>query len=122
MSQSTNRRSSRQVIASKTKLIFSLGILLTNAFIASSQVTNSARPNILFIAVDDLRPELGCYGATQIKTPNIDRLATRGVVFTRAYCQQPLCGPTRASILTGLRPNSTGVFDNGKDLERKIRM
>ena len=119
MSQSTNRQSSLQLIASKTKFIFSLTILLTNAFLASSQGTNHARPNILFIAVDDLRPELGCYGATQIKTPNIDRLAKRGVVFTRAYCQQPLCGPTRASILTGLRPNSTGVFDNRKDFREK---
>jgi len=48
------------------------------------------KPNILFIAEDDLRPELGCYGVVQAKTPNLDRLAARGVVFTRAYCQQPL--------------------------------
>jgi arylsulfatase A-like enzyme len=60
------------------------------------------RPNILFIAVDDLRPELGCYGVEAIKTPNIDRLAASGTVFQRAYCQQAVCNPSRASIMTGL--------------------
>lgn len=80
---------------------------------------SSSRPNVLFIAVDDLRPELGCYGVTQAKTPNIDRLAKQGVVFTRAYCQQPLCNPTRASLLTGLRPASTGVFHNKTHFREK---
>ena len=70
------------------------------------------RPNILFIAVDDLRPDIGCYGSTQIQTPNIDRLAATGVRFTRAYCQQAICGPSRASLLTGLRPDSLGVHGN----------
>lgn len=61
-------------------------------------------PNILFIAVDDLRPELNCYGADQILSPNIDRLAGEGIIFTRAYCNIPVCGASRASILTGKRP------------------
>jgi len=67
--------------------------------------------NFLFIPVDDLRPELGCYGSTDILTPNIDRLAAQGVVFSRTYCQQAVCNPSRASLLTGLRPDSTEVWD-----------
>ncbi|MFW6189973.1 MAG: sulfatase [Planctomycetota bacterium] len=62
------------------------------------------RPNVLFIVVDDLRPQLGCYGHQQMVTPHIDRLAERGVTFRRAYCQVPVCGATRASLLTGVRP------------------
>ncbi|MBN2019864.1 MAG: sulfatase [Sedimentisphaerales bacterium] len=62
------------------------------------------KPNVLFIAVDDLRPQLGCYGQNYMITPNIDRLAKNGVVFNRAYCQVPVCGASRASLLTGLRP------------------
>ncbi len=75
------------------------------------------RPNVLFIAVDDLKPMLGCYGDTVIKTPNIDRLASHGTVFLNAHCQQAICGPSRASLLTGLRPDATGIYD----LQTKIR-
>ena len=69
------------------------------------------KPNILFIAVDDLRPELGCYDHTWIQSPNIDKLAAGGVVYNRAYCQVPVCGASRASLLTGLRPTPKRFLD-----------
>ena len=81
-------------------------LLSTEAFSAEPK-----KPNVLFIAVDDLRPELGCYGKTWIKSPRLDKLASDGIVFRRAYCQQALCSPSRTSLLTGLRPDSTRVYD-----------
>ncbi|NND34236.1 MAG: sulfatase [Saprospiraceae bacterium] len=70
-----------------------------------------SRPNVLFIAVDDLRPELGCYGATHVSTPNFDRLAEMSTLFTQAYCQQAVCAPSRNSIMTGLRPDAMGIYN-----------
>lgn len=70
------------------------------------------KPNILFIAVDDLRPELGCYGSPIAVSPNLDALATDGLLFDRAYCQQAICRPSRASLMTGARPETTGLFHN----------
>jgi iduronate 2-sulfatase len=80
---------------------------------ARAVLAQEARPrmNVLFIAVDDLRPALGCYGDRTARSPHIDRLAASGVVFNRAYCQQAVCSPSRTSLLTGLRPDSTKVYD-----------
>ena len=75
--------------------------------LASASVTSadSSRPNVLFIAVDDLRPELACYGRSHIHSPNIDRLAKSGVLFERSYCMVPTCGASRSSLMTGIRPS-----------------
>ena len=70
------------------------------------------KPNILFIAIDDLRPELGCYGSETAVTPNLDRLADNGLLFNRAYCQQAICSPSRASLMTGARPETINVIEN----------
>lgn len=88
---------------SSTVLFFSVLVALLSAGSAN-------QPNVLFIAVDDLRPELGCYGVGEIHSPNIDRLAESGVVFERAYCQLAVCNPSRVSLLTGLRPDSAKVW------------
>lgn len=76
--------------------------------------------NVLFLIVDDLRPELGCYGNPLIRTPHIDRLAAGGVVFERAYCQSAVCGPSRASLLTGCRPDTTRIWGNRTHLRAMV--
>ena len=96
------------------RLTLSLGLLLAIFCSWDAPAVAAKRPNVLFIAVDDLRPELGCYGKSAIHSPNIDRLAATGVRFERAYCQQAVCGATRNSLLSGLRPDTTGIYDNLK--------
>ena len=91
-------------------------LFFTIIFGCKSKVENhqktQKKPNILFIGIDDLRPELGCYGSEIAISPNLDKFATQGLLFENAYCQQAICGPSRASLLTGIRPETSGVFHN----------
>jgi arylsulfatase A-like enzyme len=83
--------------------------------IVAASAADAAKPNVLFIAVDDLNDWVGCLGGhPDSKTPNIDRLAARGVNFTRAYCAAPACNPSRAALLTGRRPSTSGVYLNSQ--------
>ena len=91
-----------------------------NSSILLSQAFAAERPNVLFLISDDLNNMLSCYGDRQVKTPNIDRLAARGTRFERAYCTFPLCGPSRNSMLTGLYPNSTGIWANSQIFRQTI--
>jgi len=92
-----------------------IGILSIGSFLGfidmQATAAEPAVKNVLMIAIDDLRPQLNCYGHTQMKTPHIDALAATGYQFNRAYIQQAVCAPSRTSIMTGLRPDSTRVFD-----------
>jgi len=79
------------------------------------------KPNVLFICIDDLKPLLGCYGDKLVKSPNIDRLAARSVLFESAYCNQAVCAPSRNSLLTGRRPQSLGIYDLGTNFRNAGR-
>ncbi len=98
------------------------GLFAALPFTATGKVPGQpTKPNILFIAVDDLNDWVGHLGGhSQTKTPNIDRLAKRGISFTRAYCPAPLCNPSRISLLTGIVPSRSGVYGNGEKLREKL--
>ena len=97
-------------------LLVSTSILaLSLPCLAQEKKSGSKRPNVVFLISDDLGAQsLGCYGNTQCKTPAIDGLAARGVRFTRAYCQFPVCGPSRAALMSGMYPQAIGVMGNGQ--------
>ncbi|MEA3368083.1 MAG: sulfatase [Planctomycetota bacterium] len=86
----------------------------------TARAAKPKRMNVLFIAVDDLKPLLGCFGYAKIHSPNIDRLASRGTVFARTYCQQAVCAPSRASVMSGCRPDTTRVWDLQTPLRRAM--
>lgn len=95
----------------KLRVAHVVALGLTLVAVTCAVAAPAARPNVLFIAADDLRAELGCYGSPEAKTPQLDALARRGVLFERAYCQQAVCNPSRASVLTGRRPDTLKVWD-----------
>ncbi|MBI5774614.1 MAG: sulfatase [Verrucomicrobia bacterium] len=96
---------------SRLKIFPLLPLLACLCVLGGSASAGANKPNVLFIAIDDQNDWIGCMGGhPQVKTPNIDRLAKRGTLFLNAHCQAPLCNPSRSSLLTGLRPSSTGIY------------
>src|SRR3954453_24102155 len=95
------------MVATRAVFLFFWILLSGNIFGATTKT------NVLFICVDDLKPLLGCYGDKRIRSPNIDRLAKRSVLFERAYCNQAVCSPSRNALMTGVRPTTLGIYDLG---------
>jgi arylsulfatase A-like enzyme len=116
MSNPVNRRDFLCMAASGAALAF----LRPAISLAQKRQSSRRKMNVLFIAVDDLRPELGCYGKKHIISPNIDRLAARGLLFERTYCQQAVCAPSRASILSGVRPDTSKIYDLNTPLRKAM--
>jgi len=102
------------------RILLSLFLLIAVDCLPHKVTAADKQPNVLFLISDDLNNMLGCYGDPKAKTPNIDRLAARGVRFDRSYCTFPLCGPSRNSMLTGLYPNSTGIQANSQIFRQTI--
>jgi iduronate 2-sulfatase len=102
----------------RTLSMLFLGVQVAFATNAGHAADGTKKLNVLFILTDDMRPDLGCYGNTMVKSPNIDALAKVGMRFDRAYCQYPLCNPSRSSLLTGRYPTTTGVLDNLADVRK----
>ena len=99
-----------------------MAILIAGLFCGtvSAAVAPAHKPNVLLICVDDLKPLLGCYGVPTVTSPNIDRLAARGVLFERAFCNQAVCAPSRNALMTGLRPQTLGIYDLGTNFRASV--
>ena len=96
-------------------------VLLAAALCAASGPLLAAeKPNVLLICVDDLKPLLGCYGAPLVRSPSIDRLAARGVLFEQAFANQAVCAPSRNALMTGLRPQTIGIYDLGTNFRKAV--
>jgi len=112
LSQCRSRKQLRSVHLSRMLATFLILVIHQSpAHVIGDDKAADSRWNVLFIAVDDMRAELGCYGDSSVTSPHIDALAERGTLFERAYCQQAVCNPSRASLLTGLRPDTIGIWD-----------
>lgn len=109
-------RTSHAVFLIVVQQIF-VGFATTRA----TPVTAAERPNVLLICVDDLKPVLGCYGDSRVRSPHIDRLAARGLRLDRAYCNQAVCSPSRNALLTSLRPQTLGIYDLGTNFRKSRR-
>ena len=107
-------------LAPLARVVCGSAVLLGICSNPATAAEKAARPryNVLFIAIDDLNVSLGCYDHPLVKSPNMDRLAARGVRFDRAYCQYPLCNPSRSSLLSGLRPDTSRIYDNGTPIRK----
>jgi iduronate 2-sulfatase len=88
--------------------------------LACAKSQAASKPNILFIMVDDLKPLLGAYGDPVVQTPHMDRLASRGLIFDAAYCNQAICAPSRNALMTGVRPQTMGIYDLGTNFRAAL--